>query len=113
MSKILMNNVKITATNGGKIHNYDSIEINDSILQFTENSIDFTIDESVSVIDKLTQVPDVNIDDLKEIIAVLKNTEPDKQEAILRKSFLHKFITGVKDIKPFVDILFKWFEINP
>ena len=107
-----MNNVKITGANGGKIHNYDSIEINDSILEFTENSIDFTIDESISIIDKLTKNKNVNPEELHKIIAILKNTEPQKREEVLRKSFLQKFISGVKDLKPFVDILFKWNELN-
>lgn len=42
MAKFIMKNVKINATNGGKVEGYETVGIDDSELSFKEKSIDFT-----------------------------------------------------------------------
>jgi hypothetical protein len=113
MSKIKMSNVKITATNGGNIHNYNNIEITDSILKFKDNGFNITMDESVNFIEQIAKARPENLYEMHKVINALKIAKPEIHEEIVRKSFLQRFLSGVKDIKPFIDILFKWKELNP
>jgi hypothetical protein len=105
MAKIIMNNVKITATNGGSIKNYDSVEINNSEMNFTGNNIDFHTDEALAIIREV--IASGHQENLTEIIKLLKLSEPSKQVDVVKKSFLSKFLTGVKDAKPLIELLLK------
>ena len=110
MAKFKMTNVKITATDGGSVHNYDDVEITDSTLIFEAKNIDFTRDESLAIIDKLVEAG--YKEQISEIIKKLDGANFKEQEDIIKKSFLTKVITGVKEIVPIVNLLLKWSEIN-
>ncbi|PHR31141.1 MAG: hypothetical protein COA38_08845 [Fluviicola sp.] len=106
MAKIKMTNVKINATNGGTIKNYDSIEYDNVEMNFTNNNIEYITDESVAILDKVKNSIDSH--EILELIKTLKLAKPEEQEKIIKKSFFSKFIKGLKDVKPIIELLFKY-----
>jgi hypothetical protein len=110
MSKIKIDNVKIVAKNGGSIKNYDNIEITNSSMDFEQNGIDISMDESVAIIQKLADYGYKK--QISDLIIKLKKSEPAEREEIVKKSFLTKVLKGIRNIKPLIDILFKYNEMN-
>ncbi|WJJ96568.1 hypothetical protein [Algibacter luteus] len=110
MAKIKLDNVKIIATNGGSIKNYNDVEITNSSMEFKESGIDFTMDESIVIIEELAKKGYKK--QISELIETLKESKPEEREEIVKKSFLTKALNKVKDFKPLVDILFKFGELS-
>jgi len=98
-----MDNVKVTAKNGGSIKNYE-VEIRNSEFIFEENNMDFSVDEFVATVDSII---DAGLkDQLVSVIQALKGSNtPEKSAEIIKGSSLSKFFKTAKDSKPLVDML--------
>ena len=101
MSKIVMKNVKINAKSGGTIKNYESVEMDNVEMNFTESSIDFLTDENVAILRSAIQ--SMSGEDVIALAKELGSSEPSEQETILKKSKLKVILGYVKDIKPLVN----------
>ena len=103
MAKIKMTNVKINATNGGTIKNYESVEYENVEMTFTDKNIDYITDESIAILEKVRN--SVDSKDMVELIKNLKIADPEKREELVKKSFFSKFVKKVKDINPLIKLL--------
>jgi hypothetical protein len=104
MSKIIMNNVTVHAKSGGSIKNCD-VEMTNTQLNFTEDNIDISTDESVAIVQSIVESGYQS--DLVKLVSLLKSTPEAEQEQVVKASALSKFLTGVKDFKPMIELLLK------
>jgi hypothetical protein len=101
MAKIIMQNVKIKAANGGSIKNYESVEMNDVEMEFTGNAIDFVTDENVAIFRDAVKTMTPN--EIVDLAKALQKKSPGNQKAVIEKSKLSKVLGCVKEIKPLVN----------
>jgi len=101
MAKIIMQNVKIKAANGGSIKNYESVEMNEVEMEFTGNSIDFVTDENVAIF--RDAVKGMTPNEIVDLAKALQNQSTEKQESAIKKSKLSKALGYVKEVKPLVN----------
>lgn len=102
MAKIKITNTRIFAKHGGTIKNMD-VEITDSELNFKETNIAYSVDESVAIIERLGKAGYQS--KISEIISELKKAPPEQQEEIVKRSFLSKVFSRIKDVKPLIESL--------
>lgn len=76
MAKVIMNNVKIKAANGGSIKNYESVEMNEVEMEFTDRSIEFITDENVAIFRE--SVKGMTPNEVVSLAKVLQNISPEK-----------------------------------
>lgn len=100
MAKIIMHNVKIEATNGGSIKNYESVELNDVEMKFSENAIDFITDEKVAIFRET--VKSMNGAEILELAKALQGQSEEIQKDILKKSKFSTMLEYAKELKPLV-----------
>ena len=110
MAKIILNNVRITGKSGGTIKNYESVEITDSVLEFSERSIDFITDENVAIFRDAIKV--MGSEDLIKLAAELKKASPSEQKKIIEKSKFQKLVSTAKDLAPLVKYLIETFRTS-
>lgn len=100
MSKIIMNNVRIKAINGGSIRNYETIKLDDVDMEFSENSINFIIDEKVAILREV--VESMKDSEIIELAKVLEGADEKKQKEILLNTKFSVLLGYAKDIKDLV-----------
>jgi hypothetical protein len=101
MAKIIMQNVKIKAANGGSIKNYESVEMNGVEMEFTGNAIDFVTDENVAIF--RDAVKTMTPSEIIDLAKALQNQSTESQESVIKKSKLSKVLGYVKEVKPLVN----------
>ena len=102
MSKVIMDNVKITAKSGGTLKNVDLI-VKNSEFTFSESSFDVSTDESVAIVQEL--IKSGMQDQLVAVIRALKESSPEHHQEIVSKSFLSKYRPTLKDVGALILLL--------
>ncbi len=100
MAKIILKNVKMTAPNGGTIRNYESVEMDNVEMNFSENAIDFLTDENVAIFREAVKSMTG-----QEIVELAKEllSKPGEEISVIRKSKLSKISGYIKEVKPLVN----------
>jgi len=107
MAKIIMNNVRITGKSGGTIKNYESIEMTDVVMNFTDSNIDYITEENVAIFQEAVKTMDSQ--DLIKLVFELKKASASEQKQIIEKSKLQKLVGTAKDLTPLVKYLTEQF----
>lgn len=95
-----MHNVKIEAPNGGLIKNYESVEMNEVEMKFSENSIDFIVDEKVAIFRET--VKSMSSAEIVELAKALQGKSEQIQKDMLKKSKFSTMLEYAKELKPLV-----------